>query len=109
MNIINLVKENPQVILFIDEAHMMVKLGDAEGAASSGNILKPYITRGEIQMIWTTTDDEYQKHISKDKALERRFHKVNISEPTGNNKLIKFLKVYNLISRNILVRRLRTI
>jgi ATP-dependent Clp protease ATP-binding subunit ClpA len=82
MNIIKLVKENPQVILFIDEAHMMVKLGDAEGAASGGNILKPYITRGELQMIWTTTDDEYQKHISKDKALERRFHKVNISEPS---------------------------
>jgi ATP-dependent Clp protease ATP-binding subunit ClpA len=82
MNIIKLVKENPEVILFIDEAHMMVKLGDAEGAASGGNILKPYITRGELQMIWTTTDDEYQKHISKDKALERRFHKINISEPT---------------------------
>jgi ATP-dependent Clp protease ATP-binding subunit ClpA len=94
MNIIKLVKDNPQVILFIDEAHMMVKLGDADGAASGGNILKPYITRGEIQMIWTTTDDEYQKHISKDKALERRFHKVNISEPTkeDTHKILKGVK-----------------
>jgi len=82
MNIIKLVIANPEVILFIDEAHMMVKLGDAEGAASAGNILKPFITRGEIQMIWATTTDEYQKNISKDKALERRFHRVNIIEPS---------------------------
>jgi len=82
MNIIKLVIANPEVILFIDEAHMMVKLGDAEGAASAGNIMKPFITRGEIQMIWATTTDEYQKNISKDKALERRFHRVNITEPT---------------------------
>jgi ATP-dependent Clp protease ATP-binding subunit ClpA len=82
MNIIKAVKANPEVILFIDEAHMMTKLGDAEGAASAGNIFKPFITRGEVQMIWATTTDEYQKHIDKDKALARRFHKVNISEPS---------------------------
>ena len=87
MNIIKAVKAHPDVILFIDEAHQMAKLGDADGASSAGNILKPFITRGELQMIWATTDDEYQKHIDKDKALARRFHKVNISEPTEKETL----------------------
>jgi ATP-dependent Clp protease ATP-binding subunit ClpC len=82
MNIIKLVKVNPNVILFIDEAHMMVKLGDSDGAASGGNIIKPFITRGELQMIWATTNDEYTKIVDKDKALARRFHKINISEPS---------------------------
>jgi ATP-dependent Clp protease ATP-binding subunit ClpA len=82
MNIVKLVKQNPNAIIFIDEAHQMVKLGDAEGASNAGNIIKPYITRGELQMIWATTDDEYTKIIDKDKALARRFHKVNISEPS---------------------------
>jgi ATP-dependent Clp protease ATP-binding subunit ClpA len=82
MNVIKLVKQNPDVILFIDEAHQMVKLGDAEGASSAGNIIKPYISRNEIQMIWATTDDEYSKHIDKDKALARRFHRVNVNEPS---------------------------
>jgi len=82
MNIIKLVKNNPNVILFVDEAHQMVKLGDADGAASAGNIIKPYITRGELQMIFATTDDEYSKSIEPDKALARRFHNVNISEPS---------------------------
>jgi ATP-dependent Clp protease ATP-binding subunit ClpA len=82
MTIINLVKASKNVILFIDEAHQMVKLGDNEGASSGGNIIKPFITRGELQMIWATTDDEYSKHVEKDKALARRFHKVNVSEPS---------------------------
>jgi ATP-dependent Clp protease ATP-binding subunit ClpA len=82
MNIIKLVKQNPNVILFIDEAHQMVKLGDAEGASSAGNIIKPFLTRGELQMVWATTNDEYSKFIDKDKALARRFHKVMIVEPS---------------------------
>jgi ATP-dependent Clp protease ATP-binding subunit ClpA len=83
INIVNLVKANPNVILFIDEAHMMTKLGaGSDDAGGAGDILKPFISRGEIQMIWATTSDEYQKHIDKDKALARRFHKVNISEPS---------------------------
>jgi ATP-dependent Clp protease ATP-binding subunit ClpA len=82
MNIIRLVKANPNVIVFVDEAHQMVKLGDSEGAASAGNIIKPYITRGELQLIFATTDDEYSKNIEPDKALARRFHNVNVSEPT---------------------------
>jgi ATP-dependent Clp protease ATP-binding subunit ClpA len=86
-NVINAVKAHPNVILFIDEAHQMSKLGDSEGASSAGNIIKPFITRGELQMIWATTDDEFQKHIDKDKALARRFHKVNISEPTEEETL----------------------
>jgi len=82
MNIIKAAIADPDVILFIDEAHQMTKLGDAEGASNAGNIIKPFITRGELQMIWATTSDEFQKFIDKDKALARRFHKVNISEPT---------------------------
>jgi len=82
INIITIVKRNPNVILFIDEAHQMTKLGDSDGAASAGNILKPYITRGDIQMIWATTENEYARIIDKDKALARRFHKVNILEPS---------------------------
>jgi ATP-dependent Clp protease ATP-binding subunit ClpA len=82
VNTINVLIQNPDAILFIDEAHQMVKLGDAEGASSAGNILKPYITRGELQMIWATTDTEYAKYIDKDKALARRFHKVLVSEPS---------------------------
>ena len=82
MNIIKLVKANPNVILFIDEAHQMVELGSADGASSAGNIIKEFISSGELQMIWATTDTEYAKHIDKDKALARRFFKVNVAEPS---------------------------
>jgi ATP-dependent Clp protease ATP-binding subunit ClpA len=82
MNIIKLVKSNPDVILFIDEAHQMVELGGADGASSAGNIIKEFISSGEIQMIWATTDTEYSKYIDKDKALSRRFFKVNVTEPS---------------------------
>ncbi len=82
MNILKVVKEHKDIILFIDEAHMMTKLGDADGAASAGNIIKPFISRGELQMIWATTEDDYAKYIQNEKALARRFHKVNVSEPS---------------------------
>ncbi|MBU0672935.1 MAG: ATP-dependent Clp protease ATP-binding subunit [Candidatus Margulisbacteria bacterium] len=71
-----------QIILFIDELHTLVGAGGAEGAIDAGNMLKPALARGELQVIGATTLDEYRKHIEKDAALERRFQPVLISEPS---------------------------
>ncbi|HUH25321.1 MAG TPA: ATP-dependent chaperone ClpB [Flavobacterium sp.] len=70
-----------QIILFIDEIHTLVGAGGGEGAMDAANILKPALARGELRAIGATTLDEYQKYFEKDKALERRFQKVNIDEP----------------------------
>lgn len=96
-NIIKQVKNNPHVILFIDEIHMILKAGGAEGAIDAANILKPYIARNDIRIIGATTIDEYQKHITKDKALMRRFNIINIKEQdyeTNLSTLIKLKKDY---------------
>ena len=69
------------VIIFIDELHTIVGAGSAEGALDAANILKPALSRGEIQVIGATTPEEYRKHIEKDSALERRFQPVNVAEP----------------------------
>ena len=83
-NIIEIVKTKPNVVIFVDEGHMLVNLGDSsDGATSAGNIIKPYITRGELRMILATTNDEYTKHILPNKAFARRFHEVKINEPTA--------------------------
>ena len=75
-------KEEGQIILFIDEIHTMVGAGKADGAMDAGNMLKPALARGELHCLGATTLDEYRKYIEKDAALERRFQKVLVEEPT---------------------------
>ena len=81
-NVIEDVKKAGDVILFIDEMHTIIGAGAAEGAIDASNILKPALSRGEIQVIGATTVDEFRRHIEKDAALERRFQPVNVEEPT---------------------------
>ncbi len=78
----DLAKQEGQIILFIDEIHTMVRAGKAEGAMDAGNMLKPALARGELHCIGATTLDEYRQYIEKDAALERRFQKVLVEEPT---------------------------
>jgi len=78
----DLAKQQGQIILFIDELHTMVGAGKAEGAMDAGNMLKPALARGELHCVGATTLDEYRKYIEKDAALERRFQKVLVDEPS---------------------------
>ena len=80
--LIDEVKKEGNIILFIDEVHNLVGTGDAEGSMNAANILKPALSRGEIQIIGATTFTEYRKYIEKDSALERRFQPVKVGEPT---------------------------
>ena len=81
-NVVREVMENKNVLLFIDELHTIIGAGGAEGALDASNILKPSLSRGEIQLIGATTLEEYRKYIEKDAALERRFQPVTVEEPT---------------------------
>ena len=81
-SLIGEIKENGNIILVIDEVHNLVGAGDAEGSMNAANILKPALSRGEIQVIGATTFNEYRKYIEKDAALERRFQPVTVAEPT---------------------------
>ncbi len=80
-NVMEEVGKNPDIILFIDEFHVIIGAGAAEGAVDAANILKPALARGELQVIGATTISEYRKHIEKDAALERRFQSVTVNEP----------------------------
>ena len=80
--VINEVKEDGNILLFIDEIHTIIGAGGAEGAIDAANILKPSLARGELQIIGATTIEEYRKHIEKDAALERRFQPVMVEEPS---------------------------
>ena len=81
-NVIDEVRISGNLLLFIDEIHTMIGAGGAEGAMDASNILKPYLSRGEIQLIGATTIGEYRKYIEKDPALERRFQPVSVEEPS---------------------------
>ncbi len=80
--LIDEIKASGNIILFIDEVHNLVGTGDAEGSMNAANILKPALSRGEIQVIGATTFNEYRKYIEKDSALERRFQPVTVTEPS---------------------------
>ena len=86
-NVLKEVQKCGDVILFIDELHTIMGAGAAEGAIDAANILKPALSRGEVQIIGATTLDEYRKHIEKDAALERRFQPVTVDEPTQEESL----------------------
>ena len=93
-NVLQEIKKSGNIILFIDEMHTIIGAGAAEGAMDAANILKPLLSRGEIQIIGATTLNEYRKHIEKDAALERRFQTVIVDEPTGEDtvKILNGLK-----------------
>ena len=82
------IKKNGNIILFIDELHTIIGAGSAEGAMDAANILKPLLSRGEVQIIGATTLNEYRKHIEKDAALERRFQSVIVSEPSAEDTVL---------------------
>ncbi|HPB17893.1 MAG TPA: ATP-dependent Clp protease ATP-binding subunit, partial [Clostridia bacterium] len=86
-SIINEVKELGNIILVIDEIHNIISAGDAEGGMNAANILKPALSRGEVQIIGATTIDEYRKHIEKDSALERRFQPIMVDEPSVSDTI----------------------
>lgn len=92
--VINEVRDSKKDILFIDEIHTIIGAGSAEGSIDAASILKPPLSRGEIQVIGATTADEYRKHIEKDSAFERRFQPVYVGEPTEEDtfKILKGLQ-----------------
>ncbi|MGE5298964.1 MAG: ATP-dependent Clp protease ATP-binding subunit [Acidobacteriota bacterium] len=94
--VISEIKKQGNIIAFIDELHLLVGAGSAEGSMDAANILKPALARGELHMIGATTLDEYRKHIEKDTALERRFQPIVVKEPTVKETIaiLKGLKTY---------------
>ena len=86
-NVMEEVRKNPSVILFIDELHTIIGAGAAEGAVDAANIIKPALARGELHIIGATTIEEFRRHIERDAALERRFQSVTVGEPTPEQTL----------------------
>ena len=80
------IRRSKNVILFIDELHMIVGAGSAEGALDASNIIKPALSRGELQCVGATTLNEYRKYIEKDAALERRFQTVKVEAPRSKKR-----------------------
>ncbi len=103
--LINEVKQAGNIILFIDEVHTLVGTGDSEGSMSAANIMKPALSRGEIQVIGATTFDEYRKYIENDSALERRFQPVTVVEPTIEEtiEILKGIKQYYEFHHKVVV------
>ena len=105
-NLIKEVESNSNIILFIDEIHTLIGAGGAEGAIDASNILKPYLARNKIKCIGATTEEEYNKYILKDKALNRRFYKIIINEPNIDetinivNKSKKYYEKYHNVYIN---------
>lgn len=95
-NVVSEIREDRGILLFIDELHTIIGAGGAEGALDASNILKPSLSRGEIQLIGATTLEEYRKYIEKDAALERRFQPVTVEEPSEEEalKILKGLRPY---------------
>lgn len=95
-SLIDEIKTAGNIILFIDEVHNLVGTGDSEGTMNAGNMFKPALSRGELQVIGATTFNEYRKHIEKDSALERRFQPVTVLEPTVDEtvELLRGIKSY---------------
>ena len=95
-NVIDEVREDGNILLFIDELHTIIGAGGAEGALDASNILKPSLSRGELQIIGATTLEEYRKYIEKDAALERRFQPVTVEEPSEEEayEILKGLRPY---------------
>ena len=94
--VVDEVRENQGILLFIDELHTIIGAGGAEGALDASNILKPSLSRGELQIIGATTLEEYRKYIEKDAALERRFQPVTVEEPSEEEayEILKGLRPY---------------
>lgn len=99
------VKRAGNIVLFIDEVHTLVGTGDSEGTMSAANILKPALSRGEIQVVGATTFNEYRKYIEKDAALERRFQPVTVEEPSIEEtfQMLKGVKKYYEVHHNVTI------
>jgi len=94
--VVDEIKENPNIIIFIDELHTVIGAGSAEGSIDAANIIKPALARGELRMVGATTLDEYRKHIEKDAAFERRLQPIMVNEPTALDtiQILKGVKKY---------------
>ncbi len=97
------IQKNSNVILFIDEIHTIIGAGGSEGSIDASNILKPYLARGEVQVIGATTFNEYKKYIEKDSALERRFGQVKVEEPSVDDAITMLMSIKPMYEKHHMV------